>query len=283
MDAQLAYRFEKVGHTTLTRLITEALTRFDPDEAARRAEAAADSRKVEVHLESAALNQNGVVDTYACLDLPDAIDFDAAVAMVAEEQRAAGSEESLDVRRARAVGIIARRILAGDLTVAPSTARDASLYVHLDADPAMAAWARLEAPDTLVPVARVKEWLSGAGKVIVRPVIDLNEDLVRNPYAPSQTQREQLFLVQRTCAHPYCNKRARKADLDHINAFDKDGPPGQTRSSNLAPLCRYHHRLKTFTDWTYARLAAGMYLWRTPTGDLLLRTRDGTTPISFAH
>ncbi len=36
MDAQLAYRFEKVGHTTLTRLITEALTRFDPEEAARR-------------------------------------------------------------------------------------------------------------------------------------------------------------------------------------------------------------------------------------------------------
>ncbi len=229
------------------------------------------------------MNQNGVVDTYACLDLPDGIDFDAAVALVAEELKQAGSEESLDVRRARAVGVIARRILAGDLTVAPSTARDANLYIHLDAGQDMQAWARLEAPDTLVPVARVKEWLAGASKVIVRPVIDLNEDLIRNPYAPSQTQREQLFLTQTTCAHPYCNKRARKADLDHINAYDKEGPPGQTRSSNLAPLCRYHHRLKTFTDWTYARLAAGMYLWRNPAGQLYLRTRDGTTPISFAN
>ena len=31
----------------------------------------------------------------------------------------------------------------------------------------------------------------------------------------------------------------------------RSGPRGKTTSSNLFPPCRGHHRLKTFTDWTY--------------------------------
>ena len=189
----------------------------------------------------------------------------------------------MDVRRAKAVGIIARRILAGEAGSADlGTAREVMVYVHLPADPAMASWAQVENTDTLAPVARVKEWVAGAQKVIVRPVIDLNEDLIRNPYAPSAKQREQAVLVDRTCVHPFCTRRARRADLDHIEPYDKDGPPGQTRSSNLAPLCRQHHRLKTHAGWSYVRLGAGVYLWRTPKGRLLLRTREGTTPLTFS-
>ncbi len=44
------------------------------------------------------------------------------------------------------------------------------------------------------------------------------------------------------------------------------GPPGQTNPLNLAPLCRTHHRMKTFTAWDYKRLDDGTYVWTSPTG-----------------
>ncbi|MGK2874489.1 MAG: HNH endonuclease signature motif containing protein, partial [Nocardioides sp.] len=39
-------------------------------------------------------------------------------------------------------------------------------------------------------------------------------------------------------------------DLDHVVPYDPDGPPGQTSTTNLRPLCRTHHRVKTHTGWT---------------------------------
>jgi hypothetical protein len=55
----------------------------------------------------------------------------------------------------------------------------------------------------------------------------------------------------------------------HIAPFippDQGGPPGQTNPANLAPLCRRHHRCKTFTRWRYHRLPDGTYQWTDPTG-----------------
>ena len=47
--------------------------------------------------------------------MADALDLDAAVAEGAEALKTLGSTESLDVRRAQALGAIARRQLAFDL------------------------------------------------------------------------------------------------------------------------------------------------------------------------
>ena len=58
-------------------------------------------------------------------------------------------------------------------------------------------------------------------------------------------------------------------DLDHIEAYvppDEGGPPGQTHPHNLAPLCRRHHRAKTFTGWHYERARDGTYEWTSPHG-----------------
>ena len=58
-------------------------------------------------------------------------------------------------------------------------------------------------------------------------------------------------------------------DLDHIDPYislDDGGPPGQTHPGNLAPLCRRHHRAKTFGRFTYRRLDDGSYEWTLPTG-----------------
>ena len=81
--------------------------------------------------------------------------------------------------------------------------------------------------------------------------------------------REQVLLRDAHCVFPGCARDSRSCDLDHITPYvpmDEGGPPGQTHSGNLAPLCRTHHRVKTHTDWDYKRLDDGSYVWTTPTG-----------------
>lgn len=48
-----------------------------------------------------------------------------------------------------------------------------------------------------------------------------------------------------------------------------------TIATNLAPLCRRHHRAKTATVWKYERLADGSYWWQGPHGQSALVTRSG--------
>ncbi|MGN6781170.1 MAG: HNH endonuclease signature motif containing protein, partial [Marmoricola sp.] len=73
----------------------------------------------------------------------------------------------------------------------------------------------------------------------------------------------------RHCVFPRCDRDARSCDLDHTEPYlpiEEGGPPGQTRPENLAPLCRRHHRCKTFTAWRYRRLPGGDYEWTDPDG-----------------
>ena len=81
--------------------------------------------------------------------------------------------------------------------------------------------------------------------------------------------REQVILRDAHCVFPGCTRDSRACDLDHITPYiplDEGGPPGQTRPSNLAPLCRTHHRIKTHTTWDYKPLDDGGYTWTSPTG-----------------
>jgi hypothetical protein len=86
---------------------------------------------------------------------------------------------------------------------------------------------------------------------------------------PPPAMRESVILRDGVCCFPGCRVDARACDLDHLLAYvclDEGGPPGQTSLENLACLCRRHHRLKTFTAWTYTRLVDGRYGWTSPHG-----------------
>ena len=64
----------------------------------------------------------------------------------------------------------------------------------------------------------------------------------------------------------------------HITPYHQGG---QTRPSNLAPLCRGHHRFKTSGRGTYRMIRPGTYHWTLPTGQWLVDptgTHDLTTP-----
>lgn len=56
-------------------------------------------------------------------------------------------------------------------------------------------------------------------------------------------------------------------DLDHLRPYDPLGPPGQTSTTNLAPLGRYPHRVKTHAPgWDVRRIDHKTLQWTTPHG-----------------
>ncbi|KRC45026.1 hypothetical protein ASE24_16165 [Nocardioides sp. Root224] len=118
-----------------------------------------------------------------------------------------------------------------------------------------------------VPYATIDqlvEWCTQAGtRVSIRPVLDLSEEISTDAYAPTARQREQAILLTPRCVFPHCSKDARGCDLDHITPYAQGG---KTTSWNLAPLCRFHHRVKTFSTWTYQRTSRTSFVWTSPKG-----------------
>jgi hypothetical protein len=141
-----------------------------------------------------------------------------------------------------------------------------NLYVHLTPDAAGASIEKLGAATNQL----LHNWLTHhTGKVIIRPVLDLNSGTAVDQHDPPEAMREQVILRDAHCVFPGCRHDSRSCDLDHITPYlpmDQGGPPGQTHPVNLAPLCRTHHRIKTFTSWIYKRLDEGTYTWTAPTG-----------------
>jgi 5-methylcytosine-specific restriction endonuclease McrA len=250
----------------------------------------------------------GTMHFEADLDLADALDLDRALVHGAETLKALGSTESLDARRAAALGDLARTQTALDLHAqgtADATsadglpaAREVVLHVHFDAAPVrdgdgerdgeavrtvFGPTGRLEERQKLVLLDQVRAWCGDSRtKITIKPVIDLNAELSAPGYKIPDRIREQVILRDRTCVHPWCTRPARSADVDHVVEYDHDAEaegreqPGPTTSSNLAALCRFHHRLKTFTAWTYRMVAPGVFEWTSPHGHRYLRDRHGT-------
>ena len=111
------------------------------------------------------------------------------------------------------------------------------------------------------------DWLQRLDRVTIRPVLDPTRAEATDRHDPPEWMREMVILRDGHCVFPGCDLDARSCDLDHIQPYvnpDDGGPPGQTSPGNLACLCRRHHRLKTFTAWTYHRVADGDYQWTSP-------------------
>jgi 5-methylcytosine-specific restriction endonuclease McrA len=266
VDAKVAAFAHRIGPSAVDRLVDEAIARYMPDEASKRAEAAAEQRRFDIH--TGFVSTTGTVDVTGTLDLADALDLDAAVTQIATGLKECGSEQSLDVRRAQAVGELARRQLALDFTPeAGTTDKQVTLHVHVkEGDPV----AHLDS--LALMLEQVKGWCQ-QGKVTVKPVIDLNQRLSTDSYDIPDRIREQVLLINPTCVFPHCSRPSRGLDLDHVIPW----PLGPTATDNLAPLCRSHHRAKTFGHWTYRVITPGTYAWRSPHGYTYRTDRSGTT------
>jgi hypothetical protein len=257
VDRHLAQQAHRCSFAQIDRAVADALRLFDAAEAEKRRREAADARHFDVDLQQVSFD--GTVHVDADLDLADALDLNDAITAGAAELGRLGCEESLDVRRSLAAGALARRELTLDLQADPADQpaprrRELLIYVHL-ADGAVAG---VENTRSSISVEQVKDWCRGTNThVTIRPVIDLNDNLHTDTYRPTEVMREQAVLTNATCVYPHCSRPARSADLDHIEEFDGHN----TTSTNLAPLCRGHHRYKTHSGWTVVRTGPTTFAW----------------------
>src|SRR6187431_295259 len=118
VDHHVAHTAHKIRPAQVDRLVEEAIGRYMPEEADRRRRQAADGRHFTIDTHQPSLRGTSAV--HGELDLADALDLDAAVAAGAQALKDLGSTQSLDVRRATAVGDLARRQLTLDLNTAPN-------------------------------------------------------------------------------------------------------------------------------------------------------------------
>jgi hypothetical protein len=303
VDSQVAAVAGRVAPAQLDRLVAEAIKRYDLAEA----DPASDPEDGHLHVDPRHVTIDdedvhfaGTMRVEAELDIADALDLGHAVSRGAAALKALGSTESLDVRRAKALGDLARTQTALDLSAAATTegdpvdlpaAREVVIHAHFDAATVGEATVfgptgRMENGQRLVLLDQVKAWCADTRtKVTIKPVIDLNTELTARGYAIADRIREQVVLRDRTCVFPWCTRPARRSDVDHIVAYDHDAEaegrpqPGPTSTSNLACLCRSHHRLKTHTAWRYRMVAPGVFEWTSPHGHRYRRDHTGTTPI----
>ena len=156
--------------------------------------------------------------------------------------------------------------------------RQVVLYVHLSRSAVEGVGtARLEQGNQLITAGQVRDWCATAGKVTVKPVLDLEaHDPVDSDVVPDR-HAEITAVRDRTCVFPWCTRSARRCDTDHTIPAARGGP---TCPCNLAPLCRRHHRIKTHGGWTYTTLEPGVHLWTSKHGYSYLRDPDGTLDVS---
>ncbi|MCX2964110.1 DUF222 domain-containing protein [Gordonia aquimaris] len=87
-------------------------------------------------------------------------------------------------------------------------------------------------------------------------------------YAPSKKLADLIRAGELCCSFPGCNNRAYHADVDHSVPHAEGGA---TDARNLKPLCRFHHRIKTFaTGWRDYQDPLGTVFFQSPTGHTYL-------------
>ncbi|CAB4764178.1 unannotated protein [freshwater metagenome] len=255
VDAQVAHVIHTVGPAVVDRLVLEATARFDPEstevaECDTRANLFFD---LDLTTPATSVGTASAVSAYGLLDRADAEDLEAAVRAFADQLLADGSTDDLSVRRAKALGYLARgqELLPDqdDATQDGRAARSASdgrrrdratdtptgprrtvvLTVHLSdaaltgapqVDPVTGTLglnlARLDNHRQLLTADAVREWCGTPGtQVIVKPVMDLADTVAVDSYEVPDRIAARVKLTRTTCSFPHCRRPAESADLDH--------------------------------------------------------------------
>ena len=101
---------------------------------------------------------------------------------------------------------------------------------------------------------------------------------VTTAYRPSKAVTDFVTTRDGTCRMWGCNRPATTCDLDHARPW----PTGPTTPTNLAGLCRRHHRLKQRRRWSYHLAPDGTATWTSPNRHASA-SRCPTTPCSHHH
>ncbi|MDQ6650085.1 MAG: HNH endonuclease [Actinomycetota bacterium] len=247
----------------LRRAVRRAVVRVDPLGAELAAERAGAARQVARRMEP-----DGQASLYLSGPAPD-----IAIIWAALEARAATADaadpRTLDQRRFDTLVTLCTEGVGGSAGAARSASSGQRATVHLYAD--APTWAGLvDGPVELagygpIPVGLAREQFADARWRAV--VTDALSGAVRavsdRSYLPSVRTRRHLRLTDRGCVFPGCSAAVAFCDADHNVPFHSGGC---TDTENCGLLCRRHHRLKTFTRWSWRRCPDGTVEWTDPFG-----------------
>ena len=294
MDAQVAAVAGRIGPAQLDRLVAETIKRFELASSTRLL--IPEDGYLSVDPRHATLNTDdvhyaGTLHLEADLDLADGLDLDRALAHDAEVQKALGSTESFDVRRAKALGGLARTQTALDLYSQGHdqrrttqrrgrlpAAREVVLHAHFAATTdgqatVFGPTGRLEEGQRLVLLDQVKAWCGDTRtKITIKPVIDLTTVQTAAGYAIPDRIREHVDPPRPHLRVPLVHPTSpwlRRRPRHRVRPRRRSRRPTTARAHqhrNLGALCRFHHRLKTHTAWTYRMIAPGVFEWTSPHG-----------------
>jgi hypothetical protein len=258
----------------------------------------------------------GTTGIYGCIDDAGGLALEATITRLAQCLADAGDDDPVDVRRAKALVLLATPTLALQhllgLVPTSSTADDDSalaaalaaidpaklaptavLYLHLTDQTLFAATASKSQGSPAEGVAR---W-EGVGpitlahltellehhNVVVKPVSLPAEHRAADSYEYTGSLREAVLLLHPRDVYPYAVGATRRhtagVDIDHNDAYDDTGPPGQTSVRNAGPMLRHHHRIKTHGRIRVRQPVPGTYVWGSRHGIHKMTDNTGTHDI----
>lgn len=296
IDTQLAGKIGRIGWQRLQRLTRGLIGQIAADKIKAAAQKARDARFVRSNTADEAV----VTELWARLDTTDAQQLEATIQAIAKSLLRQGDTDTLDVRRAKALGILAtparaQAMLEGtdDQRYLPRT----KVYLHITPellgihgapgnttggdDPVTPDGGSepIARSETLGPLVRSQlAELFGTHRITITPVIHADGEHAVDSYEIPHRIRETVTLRDICEIFPYSSRSARNLDLDHTRPYTP-GTAGQTSPDNLGPLTRKAHRAKTSRRWHLRQPRSGTFWWRSPTGQRYRVGSDGTTDL----
>lgn len=225
----------------------------------------------------------------ARVDTADAVFFDAMVDRIADILGSRGDADTKDIRRAKAVGILATPARAALLLAeqagyrggklradSPKLLPEVTVYVHVAEETVMAGRGPCRVEGVGALTFETLKQLLGKHRVRLTPVVQPRRTLAVDCYEIPERIRAQVLLRDLHEVFPYSSRSARGCQLDHTRPYVEGGPPGQTNTGNLGPLSNKAHRAKTFNHWTLEQPKPGVFWWTSPSGDIYRVGPNGT-------
>lgn len=286
LDAQLGSKLPRLSWRRVLQLARGLVTEL----AADKVTALAERSRAERFVRKLPTDDPSVAYLSARVDTADAVFFDAMVDRIADILGDRGDTDTKDVRRAKAVGVLAtperarlmlaeaagRADPAGISSTDPRLLPEAQLYVHVAEETLLTGrgTCRVEGVGPL-PATMLKH-LVGHGRIRLTPVVRPYAEVAVDSYEIPEWMRRQVLLRDTWEVFPYSSRSSRRQDLDHSRPY-RPGGKGQTRPGNLGPLSRKVHRGKTHGGWRLTQPKPGIFWWTSPTGQTYRVTPHGTT------
>lgn len=283
LDAELAPKVPGLPWRRVLQLARGLVT----DIAAGAVEALATEARAARFVRKLPTDDPSVAYLSARVDTADAIFFDAMVDRIADILGERGDADPKDVRRAKAVGVLATparaHLLLDEAVGIESSVRaddprllpETIVYVHVAEETLLTGHGPARVEDVGALAATMLAHLVGHTRIRITPVIRPYADVAVDSYEIPERIRRQVVLRDTVEVFPYSARSARRQDLDHTAPY-RQGGTKQTRAANLGPLSRKVHRAKTHGGWRLDQPRPGVFRWTSPAGERYRVSPSGT-------